>query len=369
MITMEQQPKKLGFGLMRLPRKGLSIDVEQVKEMVDLFLAAGCTYFDTAYVYPGSEDAIRKALVERHPRDAYTLATKLYAGMMPTEKTAKQELSTSLKRTGAGYIDYYLLHSLMRGNWKLYEKYHLWDFVQEQKAAGTIRHYGFSFHDGPELLDEILTLHPDAEFVQLQINYVDWENPSVTSRKNYEVARKHGKQIVIMEPVKGGKLAAPPKEVQSLMQSVAPDRSYASWAIRFCASLEGVLTVLSGMSNLDQMRDNLSYMTDFVPLNEAEQRVIHEAQRIMGLSNTIPCTACRYCTEGCPQQIAIPEVFSAANLALGSGRVLEARAAYEALPEEARASACIGCRACEQVCPQHIPISDNMQKIRGMFEN
>ena len=361
-------PKKLGFGLMRLPKKGLSIDLEQVKQMVDLFLAAGCTYFDTAYVYPGSEEATRKALVERHPRDSYTLATKLHAGMMPTEKAAKQELTTSLKRTGAEYIDYYLLHSLMGNNWKLYEKYHLWDFVQEQKAAGRIRHYGFSFHDGPELLDQILTAHPDAEFVQLQINYADWEDPSVASRQNYEVARKHGKQVVIMEPVKGGKLAVPPKEVQTLLRTAAPDRSFAAWAIRFCASLDGVLAVLSGMSNLDQMRDNLSYMTDFSPLDESEQRVIHEAQRILGNTSTIPCTACRYCTEGCPQQIAIPEVFAAANLSLGSGRMTEARAAYEAIPAANRADACIGCQACEQVCPQHIPISERMHSIREMME-
>lgn len=355
------EPKKLGFGLMRLPHKGLLIDVEQVKKMVDLFMEAGFTYFDTAFVYPGSEDATRKALVERYPRDSFTLATKLHAGMMPIEKGAKQELFTSLKRTGAEYIDYYLLHSLMNNNYKLYDKFHLWDFVQEQKAKGTIRHYGFSFHAGPELLDEILTAHPDVEFVQLQINYADWENPSVQSRANYEVARRHGKRVVIMEPVKGGALAKPPKEVQELFSKMHPELSPASWAIRFCASLDGVLSVLSGMSNVAQMQDNLSYMTDFVPLNADERRVIHEAQRIMGASETIPCTACRYCTEGCPKGIPIPDIFAAANLKLGSGRETEAYAAYEAIDPAHRADACIACKKCEQVCPQHIAIPDRLK--------
>ncbi len=367
-MPITEEPKKLGFGLMRLPRKGILTDVEQYKQMVDLFLGAGCTYFDTAFVYPGSEEATKKALVERYPRDRYTLATKLHAGMRPTEKAAKQELSTSLRRTGAGYIDYYLLHSLMNNNYKLYDRFHLWDFVREQKANGTIRHYGFSFHAGPELLDELLTEHPDAEFVQLQINYADWENPSVQSRANYEVARKHGKRIVIMEPVKGGTLANPPKEVQELFKSAAPDRSFASWAIRFCASLDGVLTVLSGMSNLEQMRDNLSYMQNFQPLSDAEQRVLHEAMRIMGNSKTIPCTACRYCTEGCPKHIPIPDVFAAVNRTLGSGHRTEAEEAYRAIPEGCRACDCIACRQCEKVCPQHIPISEKMQEIKDLFE-
>ena len=357
-------PKKLGFGLMRLPRSGVSIDLEQTKQMVDLFLEAGCTYFDTAYVYPGSEEATRKALVERHPRESYTLATKLHAGMKPTERGAKLELSTSLRRTGAGYIDYYLLHSLMKENYKLYDKYHLWDFVREQQAAGRIRHYGFSFHDGPELLDEILTEHPDVSFVQLQINYLDWDDPKIASRKNYEVARKHGKRVVIMEPVKGGKLASPPKKVQELFQSAAPDRSSASWAIRFCASLGGVLAVLSGMSNLDQMRDNLSYMTNFAPLSDAERRVLFEAQRILRSSDAIPCTACRYCVEGCPKQIPIPDVFTAANLLYGNAQKDEALRALAALPAGHTAADCIACRRCEKVCPQHIAISEKMQEIQ-----
>ena len=207
---------KLGFGLMRLPRKGIATDVEQVKTMVDLFLDAGFTYFDTAFVYPGSEAATKKALVDRYPRDKFTLATKVNASVAPTAKMAKKQFTTSLERTGAGYFDYYLLHAFMENNYRKYDKFELWDFVKEQKAAGLVKNFGFSFHAGPDLLDQILNEHPEVDFVQLQINYADWENPKVTSRANYEVARKHNKGIVVMEPVKGGTLANSPKPVRSV---------------------------------------------------------------------------------------------------------------------------------------------------------
>ncbi len=327
-VVYGKDTPKLGFGLMRLPRKGIAIDVERVKTMVDLFLKEGFTYFDTAFVYPGSETAIRKALVERYPRDSYTLATKLHVMAGPTEKLAKKEFLTSLERTGAQYFDYYLLHSLMDNNYKKYDKMHLWEYGRELKEKGLIKNLGFSFHAGPELLDEILTAHPEVDFVQLQINYADWENPRVTSRANYDVARKHGKLIVVMEPVKGGALANPSAEVQKIFKEIHPDMSCASWAIRFVASLDGILTVLSGMSTEEQMKDNLSYMKDFQPLNEEEQKAIQKAQRILGNSATIPCTACKYCVEGCPNQIPIPDIFAAMNLELGSGQKEAARAAY-----------------------------------------
>ena len=361
---------KLGFGLMRLPHKGLSIDIEQTSKMVDMFIEGGGTYFDTAYVYQGSEAAAKKALVERHPRESYTLATKLNASMLAvsaTEKMAKKQFETSLERTGAGYFDYYLLHALDSKNYKRYEKFGIWDFAKEKKAQGQIRHVGFSFHGRPDLLEKLLTEHPEVEFVQLQINYADWENDSVLSRANYEVARKFGKPIVVMEPVKGGKLANPPEEVKKLFRAADPNASMASWAIRFAASLDGVLAVLSGMSNVEQMRDNLSYMTNFVPLNDAERRMLHEAQRIMGASVTIPCTACRYCTEGCPKQIPIPDVFAAANEILGSGRREDAERAYAAIPAGHTAADCIACRRCEKVCPQHIEISEKMKEIQTML--
>ena len=361
---------KLGFGLMRLPRKPIATDVEQVKRMVDLFLDAGFTYFDTAFVYPGSEAAIKKALVDRYPRERFTLASKINAFLLaPTENAAKKQFYTSLSRTGAGYFDYYLLHSLMENNYQKYERFHLWEFVQEQKAKGLIRHIGFSFHAGPELLDRLLSEHPEVDFIQLQINYADWENPSVTSRANYEVARKHGVSITVMEPVKGGSLANPPAAVKQLFQACHPELSCASWAIRFAASLDGIITVLSGMSNIAQMEDNISYMKNFQPLNAEEQQIIQQAQRLLGRSAAVPCTACHYCTGGCPKQIPIPEIFSAMNLQLANGQMAEAKAAYQQAAQAGhRASDCIACRQCERACPQHLPIVDRLKQGAEMLE-
>lgn len=365
----EQTKGKLGFGLMRLPKTNEAIDVPQVCEMVDHFLAAGFTYFDTAYVYDGSEVAAKAALVDRHPRASYTLATKLHVGKCANAEEARKELETSLARTGAGYFDYYLLHALMANNVDKYEEFGLWDFVRELKANGTIRHYGFSFHDSPELLDKLLTEHPDVDFVQLQINYTDWENPEVQSRACYEVARKHGKQVVIMEPVKGGALANPPEQVKALFDAAKPGASYASWALRFAASLDGVLAVLSGMSNLEQVDDNLATMSDFQPLNDAEQKVIQQAQHILGNSAAIACTACHYCTAGCPRNIPIPEIFAAANKQLANGQQAEAAAAYAAaVAGTGKASDCIHCRQCEQICPQHLPITRLLGRCADMFE-
>ena len=362
--------KKLGFGLMRLPKKGPFTDIEQTKEMVDLFLDAGFTYFDTAYVYLGSEAAAKKALVSRHSRDSYTLATKLNVNVAPNRKAAEKQLETSLARTGAEYFDYYLLHAIMDNNYKKYDKFGLWDFVKQQKEKGTLKNIGFSFHSGPDLLDKLLTEHPQVDFVQLQINYADWENPSVQSRANYEVARRHGKQVVIMEPIKGGNLANPPKEVEKLFKDYAPDASCASWAIRFAASLPGVLTVLSGMSITEQMKDNLSYMRDFKPLNDEEQKIIQQAQRIMGKSSAIPCTACHYCTEGCPKNIPIPDIFSAANKWLANGQMENAKESYAAAVNRAgKASDCIKCKQCEKVCPQHLAITDYLADCAELLEN
>lgn len=361
--------KKLGFGLMRLPKKGPFTDIEQTKKMVDAFLDAGFTYFDTAYVYLGSEAAAKKALVSRHDRSSFTLATKVNVSVAPSEKAARKQLATSLERTGAGYFDYYLLHAIMENNYKKYEKFHLWDFAAEQKEKGVLKHIGFSFHAGPQLLDQILRDHPEVDFVQLQLNYADWENPSVQSRANYEVARKHGKPIVVMEPVKGGTLADPPSEVKKLFHDYAPDASCASWAIRFAASLDGVMTVLSGMSNTQQMEDNLSYMRDFQPLNADEQKIIQKAQQILGQSSAIACTACHYCTEGCPRQIPIPEIFSAANLHLANGQLDQARQQYAvAVEDRGKASDCIACGQCERACPQHLKIIDNLKQCAGLLE-
>lgn len=363
---------KLGFGLMRLPKdESGKIDIEQVKTMVDMFLSAGMTYFDTAYVYDDgeSEKAAKAALVDRYPRESYTLATKLCAWAGPaTAEYAKQQFATSLARTGAGYFDYYLLHALQAGNYKMYDEFGIWDFVKEQKARGLIKHWGFSFHASPELLDEILTAHPDAEFVQLQINYADWEDPKVASRACYEVARKHGKSVVIMEPVKGGALADPVPAVRDVFKAADPNASCASWAIRFAASLDGVITVLSGMSNVEQMADNLSYMKDFAPLDAAGQAVIAGAQAALKAIPSIPCTACRYCTAGCPQQIPIPEIFAARNRQLVWGQTERGQAAYEkAVAEASPASACIACGQCESACPQQINVIEQLKACAAVF--
>lgn len=365
---------KLGFGLMRLPKEKdnpTKIDIERTKEMVDMFMKAGLTYFDTAFVYDGgeSEKAAKLALVDRYPRESYTLATKLASFAATDEASAKQELLTSLERTGAGYIDYYLLHALQDGNYKKYDEWHLWDYVKEMKEKGLIKHWGFSFHSTPERLDEILTAHPDAEFVQLQINYADWNNPDVQSRACYEVARKHGKSIVVMEPIKGGTLANPPKAVRDLLTSARPDLSVASWAIRFVASLDGIITVLSGMSTEEQMADNLSYMADFKPLSEDEKKVIKQAQDILDGIDSIPCTSCHYCTDGCPMQIPIPEIFSARNKQLVWEQKEAGQADYDkAVSNKGMASACIQCGQCEGVCPQHIDIINRLQDCAAAFE-
>ena len=359
---------KLGFGLMRLPKlaDGVSIDVEQVKEMVDLFIAAGGTYFDTAFVYDGggSELAAGEALVKRYPRESYTLATKLNARVAENAEAARKQLEISLERTGAGYFDYYLLHAMNHDNMVKYEEYGIWDFVKEMKAKGLIKHYGFSFHDSPEVLNEILTAHPDVDFIQLQLNYADWENPKVQSRANYEMARSHGKSITVMEPVKGGALANPVDSVAKIFKAADPDASYASWAIRYIASLDGIITVLSGMSNVAQMKDNLSYMKEFKPMNEAELEVLRKAQEALASIPTIACTACHYCTEGCPMQIPIPEIFAARNKQLMFNQIEQGRKDYErAIEGVGSAADCIHCLQCEGACPQQLPITQYLEEI------
>ena len=361
---------KLGFGLMRLPKlPNGRIDVEQTSQMVDAFLAAGGTYFDTAYVYDNgeSEEVARKALVERHPRESFTLATKLCAWMQcHDEQSARQQFYTSLERTGAGYFDYYLLHAIQRGNYQKYDEYHIWDFAAELKRQGLVKHWGFSFHADPELLEQLLTAHPEVDFVQLQINYADWEHPGVAARRNWEICKAHGKPVTVMEPVKGGILADPIPAVKEILRAENPDASFASWAIRYVASMDNIITVLSGMSNIGQMEDNLSYMRDFKPLNAHEQDVIRRAQDALNADRAIPCTACHYCTEGCPMNIPIPEIFSVANRRKGSPKFRTVREYNIITQDRGRASQCVQCGQCESVCPQHLPIISLLEKCREM---
>ena len=362
-----EEIKKLGFGLMRLPQKDGAIDVEQVKEMVDLFMDAGFTYFDTAWAYAGSEDAIRQALVERYPRERYQLATKNAAWInCKTKEEAYAQFDTSLAQTGAGYFDFYLLHNLGEARTKYFDDYDMWNWVQEKKSAGLVKHVGFSFHSTPGELEEILKAHPEMEFVQLQINYADWENPSVQSKGCYEVARKYGKPVIIMEPIKGGMLATPPESVEQILKEAEPNASAASWAVRFAADLEGIITVLSGMSNVEQMKDNLSYMKDFHGFTDEQRQVLEKAREELNSIPLIPCTSCNYCAKVCPMQIGISGSFTAMNYftlyrdkAMAAGQenwLVEGHGLKHA-------NECIKCGRCEEACPQHIAIRERLAQV------
>ena len=363
--------KKLGFGLMRLPQKDGQIDIEETKQMVDMFLEAGFTYFDTAWAYPGSEDAIRQALVERYPRDRFTIATKNAAWIdCKTKEDAVSQFETSLRQTGAGYFDYYLLHNLGEGRTKYFNDFDMWEWIQEKKREGLVKNAGFSFHSTPEELEELLTAHPEMDFVQLQINYADWENPAVQSRKCYEIARKYEKPIIVMEPVKGGMLATPPQSVVNILKEAEPGSSAASWGIRFAADKAGVITVLSGMSSIAQMRDNLSYMTDFTGLKEEQRRVIKNAQEELAKIPLIPCTTCNYCAKVCPMDIGISGSFTAMNYltlygdkdaALGQENWLVGKHGRK------RADQCIKCGKCEEACPQRIKIRENLEEVKRVL--
>ena len=363
---------KLGFGMMRLPRiEGKQeIDLELSKQMVDAFMEAGGKYFDTAYVYEGSEAATKATLCDRYPRDSYYLADKLNASdfAAKSEEEAKNEIKVSLERSGAGYFDFYLLHGIDEGNIDNFNRYGIWDYMKRLKEDGLIRHYGFSFHSTPEQLDQLLTDHPDVEFVQLQINYSDWEDPLICSRRCYEIATKHGKPIIVMEPVKGGKLANPPQQVKDILLQANPDATFASWAVRFTASLPNVMMVLSGMSNMEQMKDNVAVMSHFQPLSDEEHSVLGKATTALQQFADIACTACHYCTPGCPMGIHIPEIFAVMNVYKMYGQLQEARNEYNWRPGGEKASACIQCGQCEGACPQHLPIISLLEEVVETLE-
>ena len=370
--------KKLGFGLMRLPRldpndEG-SIDLEQTKQMVDTFLQRGFTYFDTAWMYCAfkSENAVKDALTSRYPRESYTLATKLHAAYIHSLDDRDAIFNTQREKTGVEYFDYYLLHDVGAEHYEIYKKYDCFAWIAEKKRQGLIKHMGFSFHDTAEVLDKILTEHPEMEFVQLQINYLDWDSEGVQSRKCYEVATKHGKPVIVMEPVKGGTLAKLPAAAEVLLRQADPGASIPSWAVRFAASLPNVKMVLSGMSSTEQLLDNTGYMQDFVPLTQQEQAVIAQAVGIINASIAIPCTGCAYCTEGCPMHIAIPKYFSLYNAEMQELKEKDFTSQgtyYDNLTLKfGKASDCIACGQCESVCPQHLPIIENLKRVAKQFE-
>lgn len=372
--------KKLGFGLMRMPvldkANAADVDIEQVKKMVDLFMEKGFTYFDTAWMYNGfaSESVAKQVLVDRYQRDSFTLATKLHAGFFDSFEDRDKVFYAQLEHTGAGYFDYYLLHGIEASMLKKYEQFDCFNWLLDKKAKGLVKHAGFSFHDSAELLDRILTDHPEMEFVQLQINYLDWESEWIQSRACYEVATRHKKPVIVMEPVKGGTLAQVPAEAEKLLKDADPSMSVSSWAIRFAASLDNVMMVLSGMSSIEQMEDNLSYMEDFQPLTEQEKEICHKVADIINGQITVPCTGCSYCTEGCPMHIAIPQYFSLYNEDMREH--LEEKGwtvnftNYNILASKfGKAMDCVACGQCEGVCPQHLPIIEHLQAVSKHFDH
>lgn len=370
--------KKLGFGLMRLPLTnpddGGSIDMTLTNQMVDTFLERGFTYFDTAWMYCNfrSENVVKEALVDRHPRDSFTITTKLHAGYIKTKEDRDKFFNEQIRKTGVSYFDYYMIHDIGKDHYKVYNELDCFSWIKEKKKAGLARHIGFSFHDDAAFLDQVLTEHPEMEFVQLQVNYLDWENVSIQSRKCCEVAAKHGKPVIVMEPVKGGTLAKVPAAVEKSFKEYAPEMSIPSWAIRFAASQPGVSLVLSGMSDMEQVLDNTGFMTDFKPLNVEELALIRQAVRTINGGIAIPCTGCSYCTDGCPMNIPIPRYFSLYNADKQEDpeKVWTSQGSYyDRLTENfGKASACIGCGQCERVCPQHLTIRDYLKDVAEHFE-
>lgn len=364
--------KKLGFGTMRLPKlPDGQIDLEQACQMTDAFMEHGYNYVDTAYGYleGRSEETVRKMLVERYPREKFFLATKMPVWCCNEKQDVQRVFDEQLARTGAGYFDFYLVHAVDGGKLEKLEKLGVWDFVAEQKKKGLVRHIGFSYHDSADLLEKVLSQHPEAEFVQLQINYLDWESERIQSRRCYEVCRQHNLPVVVMEPVKGGMLASLPEEIEGVFKSMRPDMTAASWAIEYAASLDGVMTVLSGMSDLEQMQDNLRTMDKFEPLDELEQGVVDRVRQMMCEKPSIPCTNCRYCVPECPMKINLPDIFEAYNLYLALGDQPAVRARYQnAVRDGGRASDCLRCGSCESICPQHMDCIEWLEECAKIFD-
>ena len=370
MEQMDKVKKNFGFGCMRLPMNGDQVDIAETTRMVDEFLAQGFNYFDTAHGYIGgkSELALKECLTSRYPREAYSLTDKLTDSYFKTEADIRPFFESQLEACGVDYFDFYLMHAQNADNFKKFKACRAYETAFALKAEGRIRHVGLSFHDRAEVLDQILTEYPQIEVVQIQFNYLDYDDIAVQSRKCYEVCRKHGKPVLVMEPVKGGSLVNLPEEAKKVLDDLHGG-SPASYAIRFAAGFPGMLMVLSGMSNMEQMKDNLSYMRDFKPLNETELAAVNKVQEIFHKMNMIPCTACRYCVEGCPKQISIPDLFAIMNIKQ-LHHDWNADYYYEEVHTAPgrRASDCLKCGKCEKICPQHLPIRKLLEEVAKEFD-
>ena len=369
---MYNDVKKLGFGLMRLPKTADgNEDFEKVCEMADYAIKNGYKYFDTAYVYDNglSEKCVKEVLTKRHARDEFYVATKLPSWEMKCKEDCQRIFDEQLSRTGLEYFDFYLLHALGKDSLPLLDKYGAWEFCENKKREGAIKNLGFSFHDTAEVLDEILTAHPNVDFVQLQLNYLDWENEKVQSRKCYKTARAHGKKIVVMEPVKGGLLANLNGDAEKLFENLRDDGSDAAKALRYVGTLDGILVVLSGMSTMAQMVENVSTFDDMKPLSSDEREIYAKvADKLLSIKS-IPCTACKYCVDGCPKKIEVPKLFRLYNENVAFPNDNLTKGKYSHVTQgHGKASDCISCGKCENVCPQKIEIRKNLKEIATRFE-
>ena len=371
MPCFDQVKKNFGFGCMRLPMKGEEVDIPQTKEMVDAFLEAGFNYFDTAhgYLQGKSETALREALTSRYPRSQYILTDKLTNFFFKKEEDIRPFFASQLEACGVDYFDFYLMHAQGAENFKFFKACRAYETAFALKEEGKVRHVGISFHDRAEVLEQILTEYPQTEVVQVQFNYSDYDDPAVESRKCYEVCRKYGKPVIVMEPVKGGNLVNLPENAKKILDELHGG-SPASYAIRFAAGFEGIMMVLSGMSSMEQMEDNLSYMKEFQPLNDQEKLAVQKVRDIFHSMNLISCTSCRYCVAGCPKHISIPDLFAVMNTKQ-IHHDWNADYYYNVVHtsgEKGKASDCIQCGKCEQACPQHLPIRDLLVKVAAEFE-